>query len=203
MSFGLKAFRFLIQNSRLKGSIITKISSIMYISRPIIKETYELDFISLEEVKHHLRIQYSTDDGLIFGMLHAAVESAETFLRMHIIKKEAEIIIIGNLDREIKINSYPINHIISFDYIYQSKKISLKDKEEFELDKQLGTIFLQKKYPADRSSIIIEIGYGKSIPASIKQGIIRHVQHMYDGKSLDEAFAEVVPLYKNHRRYSL
>jgi hypothetical protein len=175
----------------------------MHISQPIIKEVSDIDFITLEEIKHHLRVQHSSDDGLIFSMLHAATENAENFLRMHLTKKEVELVVIGNLEMEIIVNSYPINYISSFRYMHLAKEFTLKEKSEFEFDAGLEKVFLKKNYPSDRAHIIMNVGYGKNIPASIKQGIVRHIQKAYDDQSLEEIFAEITPFYQNHRRYSL
>jgi hypothetical protein len=175
----------------------------MHISRSSERKRLEIDFITLEEMKQHLRVQHNEDDAIIFSQIYAATENAEKFLRMHIIKKEIEVTILGDIEREIPIDIYPINNIHSFKYYHNSVEFKIKEKEDFEFDDTTAKIFVKKIYISDVAKILLEVGFGDQVASSIKQGIMKHVEKIYNNRPLEEVFKEVVPFYQTHRRYGL
>ena len=175
----------------------------MRISKYSEQKRFDIDFITLEEMKHHLRVQHSLDDALIFSQIYSAIETAEKFLRMHIIKRDIIIRILGNIEREIFIDLYPINKIHSFKYCHQNQEFQLTEKEDFEFDHLAERIFVKKIYSVDMAEILLETGVGERVSPSIKQGIMKHVEKIYNGQPLEEVFNEVVPFYQMHRRYGL
>jgi len=154
-------------------------------------------FCQTEEARKALRVTTEEDDALIESQLEAAIDFAENFLRLNIVRREIVAIYKNVNSDEISLEAFPIASIeqVKFagegpleedDYSFYKDKIKFKNR--------IHNKTLEVKY----------ISGFEVVPESIRQGIFLHLNILYDKEIMDsENMESILQLYKPYRRLRL
>lgn len=152
-------------------------------------------WLPLELVKSYLRVSEDNDDALIKTMISAAIQAAEAYSRISILK------------RTIRIKSKQVGHI-EVPVLPMLDVIAIKDddgatlaSEDYNIVEASGLLsFLQRTNK--QLTIEYRAGYAdEHLPAAIKSGILMHVAEMYDRRGqISPTPKEVLMLYSPYRR---
>jgi len=149
--------------------------------------------IELEEVKNHLRVDGTTDDGLIGDYLAAAIDAAERFMNRPLITQTLKL----TLDefpasREIEIARVPVQSVSSVKYYDVDGAQQTLSSDDYFVD--TATEPARVRLKPDESwpdlddgrpgavEVTFVAGYGdtpEDIPGQIAQGILFTVAHFF------------------------
>ena len=159
------------------------------------------NLIPLEEIKHYLRVTHNHDNASLDNMALSAIENAENFLRFYLIERRFALKIEGGLRGNIVIQHFPLKEITSFKYTDNDGEHDYS-KDHYEMDIDDGVIILNEKVKSINAEIKYVAGYGVDMPANIKQGLLKHISYIYDGKAFGANLPdEVISFYMMNRRY--
>lgn len=162
-----------------------------------ILEQSRQNIITLENVKNYTRISGNNDDILLESMINSAIQIAENFIKISLVKKQVALEVDNMLN--VKLPLTPVIRIITI--TVDDVAINLSN---FLMDRE--TLILPKYVEGKKLKIIYEGGYPDAslVPAPIIEGILLHIANMYDARGggslqLDGIFA----LYQPYRKMSL
>lgn len=141
---------------------------------------------TLQEVKDFLRVDSNYDNDLINNLQIAVTEVAEKYTSKALIYQTWQIIYDNLQENKVIL---PISPIVSISSIKQIDKYGnehILNVADYELCKIQNTVsFLNYLYNSNKTIIEYVAGYSDdslNIPQAIKQGILNHIGHIYDGK---------------------
>lgn len=130
------------------------------------------EIVPLDYAKQFLRIDYNDDDMLIQGMVWAAIEHAETFIRRSISTKTYELTL-NNGENSVMLPNPPL---VSVDSVLDDNDSAV----EYELIEENGRSFINFN-PNNKTVITYQAGYNK-VPKTIEQAILILVSHFYENR---------------------
>jgi len=162
-----------------------------------ILEQSKQHILTLEDVKNYTRISTDNDNDLLESMMNSAVQIAENFIKISLVKKVIEVES-GNL-MNIRLPFVPVIEItrVTADEIDINLGDIKVDREILSLSKHVECKKLKIIYVAGHDDVSL-------VPAPIIQGIMLHISSMYDARgvgtvSLDSIFT----LYQPYRKMVL
>lgn len=161
-----------------------------------IKEIYDQDIITLEEVKNFLRIDNDEDNNLLNKLTQSAIETAEIhsglLLRKHIIEEYFTSNYSSDTKFELSLTKKPCKSVI--EVVCDGVKI---EDSEFKLENNHITI----KKKGHNFQVNYLAGLDKfEVSASVRIGILMHVSNMYDKRDGDNILPQnIVALYRQFR----
>ena len=165
------------------------------------EHSHSLDFKIL---KAYLRISYDYDDELLQKLCQIAISNAESFLRYSITVKNVKVNFLKEeYKSKIRLPIMYADNILSVLYILNDKenKIMFEDSFSFFQEKNLVELNSSKKYKE------VEICYQtKNIINSnvdIHQGILIHIEYLYEKKSNNSILNYLHQFYHPYRRILL
>jgi uncharacterized phiE125 gp8 family phage protein len=159
----------------------------------------KIEIWSLGEVKNYLRISHDYDDGLLSGLLDAAIESVELFtgVSLNIRSFMAKIQSVSS--------SIPLKHIPVLDI---DSVILKKNGQDIDITADFGVVLnggaqvaIDEKYVGEDLEVQYQAGYREDlVPRAIKHGILMHVSDMYEN-SVDAVAlsSQIKDLYAPYR----
>ena len=156
----------------------------------------EVESVTLEEAKAHLRLDTGDDDGYIPALIRAAREKVELFLRRALVTQGFEYTLDGfPLGAVIDLPRPPLQSVESIRHIDTAGNVQTLTPEEYVVDAssgEIGRVALawNRFWSITRSSInsiIIQFtaGYGdapENVPQAIRQGILIEVSNLYENR---------------------
>lgn len=163
----------------------------------------EVEPVTLEQAKAHLRLDGDADDDYVSALITAARERVELFLRRALITRTFEYTLDGFPPSPARIYTTsvidlpkpPLQSIESIRYIDTAGNVRTLAPEDYQADtssNEIGRVALawNRFWPITRSSInsvVIEFtaGYGDAaadVPQAIKQGILIEVSNLYENR---------------------
>ncbi len=156
----------------------------------------EVEPVTLEEAKAHLRLDGDADDAYVSALVTAARERVELFLRRALITQAFEYTIDGFPARQvIDLPNPPLQSVESIKYIDTAGNVQTIAPEDYVADassNEIGRVALawNRFWPITRcsiNSVIIQFtaGYGdagEDVPQAIRQGILIEVSNLYENR---------------------
>ena len=161
----------------------------------------DIEPVSLDEVKAHLRVTHSEEDSLIDGLITAARVTVETITRRSLISQTWRL----TLDDfpggpSIKLPHSPVLAVESVEYVDESGDTQTMDESKFWLDKVSSPARLVlrdgESYPSTQTgrpncvTVTYQAGYGdqaSQVPAPIRHAIKLMVAHLFENPELVSA----------------
>lgn len=141
-----------------------------------ILKTYDPQ-LTVEEIKHYLRISSAIDDNLLSCLLLTAIEIAEQNTGHEILQKDALFSI------KSKLSSQNTDFTLKLTPISEIKSIKIDGAELAKSEYSIQNDIINfTKTPQNSIEIIFQCGY-QTIPSDIKTGILCHVASMYESRS--------------------
>lgn len=174
--------------------------------------------VSLAEAKEHLRVTATDEDALITSLVGSAKESAETITGRALITQTWDLSL-DSFPQVIDIPKPPLVSVTSITYIDTAGATQTLASTEYTVDtkSEPGRIVpaYGKSWPSTRDivnavTVRFVAGYGNAtaVPKSIKQGMLMHIEHMFDnrgtvniGNVVNEIPLTMQSLYNMHRVY--
>ena len=142
-----------------------------------------LDFISLEEAKEFLRVDFADEDSLITSFIGSAVEQIEKATEERLYQRDEVIVTKQDI---YTLLSYPVNQIKSVVDKYGNAV-------EFEAETIEDTLI---SLPCDQTKkiITVDVGYTEVNPApkSLKEACLQLIEHKYNNRSASGAIPESI-----------
>lgn len=167
----------------------------------IIDEVPTCEPLTLAEVKEYLRIDHDLEDNLLQNMIATVRASAEGFLKRSLITQKILLTYVQYVPKTITLPMGPVQsveYIISYD-TYDEGKILAKDYYTLRNDR----ILLRTEIISVETSIYYKAGYGDnpaSIPGSIRQGMLTHINSLYEDRDGVRGIPEQsISLYNSFR----
>lgn len=137
--------------------------------------------INVQMAKDYLRIDHTEEDTLIEGLIGAARDHAEKFLRRSLAPKTYEMIVDG-FHKELSIPNPPL---ISID------NVTIIDEEGNEItptsyevkDREPAILITDYDGSAEEMKIQFQAGYSE-LPKSIEQALLLLVSHFYENREI-------------------
>ncbi len=156
----------------------------------------EVEPVTLDEAKAHLRLDTDADDVYVSALITAARERVELFLRRALITQAFEYTLDGFATTQvIDLPRPPLQAVESIQYVDTAGIIQPLSQEHYVVDAssgEIGRVSLawNRFWPITRSSInnvIIRFtaGYGESaedVPRVIRQGILIEISNLYENR---------------------
>ena len=163
----------------------------------------EVEPVTLEEAKAHLRLDSDADDAYVSALVTAARERVELFLRRALITQVFEYTLDGFPASPARIYATsvidlprpPLQSVESIKYIDTAGNVQTIAPEDYVADassNEIGRVALawNRFWPITRcsiNSVIIQFtaGYGdagEDVPQAIRQGILIEVSNLYENR---------------------
>ena len=160
-------------------------------------EQSKQNILTLEDVKNYTRISVDNDDKLLETIINSAIQIAENFIKISLIRKVVEV----TTDNAMKVMLplVPIAKIIKIEA--DNEEIALED-----ITINGETLRLAKYVECKKLKVTYTAGYEDPmlIPAPIVQGIMQHISNMYDSRGASAVPMDgVLELYAPYRRMSI
>lgn len=176
--------------------------------------------IGLQQVKEWIRVDNSTSDAELSGLIQAATNRAETIMNRPIIQREYTLKL-DSLPSEICLPMVKAQSVTSINYIDTDGVSQTLATNQYRVD--LGGEYKQGRivpaygisWPSVRDivetvTVVYQAGYGadwNSVPADIQQAIAYLVSHYYDMRDIigeNKTIPETaVDILMGHRVYSV
>jgi uncharacterized phiE125 gp8 family phage protein len=158
------------------------------------------ELITLREAKLYLRVMHDREDELISSMIQAVRVAAENYLSKSLAMREWQLIITGDLPQKLQLLHGPVveikqAHVV---LVHETQRLSL---QHYHLDLDGETLHLSQYLMAEQVVVNFSAGYGdENLPESIKQAMLIHLAHLYDGRGDECSFPLVcLGFYKQYR----
>ncbi len=159
----------------------------------------KIEIWPLDEVKNYLRISHDYDDGLLAGLIDAAIESVEMFTGVSLHIRSCTV----------KIQSALSSISLKYSPVLDIDSVALKkDGVETDISIDFGivlnggaSIAVDEKYIGEDLEVIYKAGYREDlVPRAIKHGILMHISDMYEN-SVDAVAlsSQIKDLYTPYR----
>lgn len=164
-------------------------------------ETADIQVVSLEEVKTHLRLEHPEDDQYLIHLIETATDYIENFLNRSLIIQKYSFINQGTKRSdnlfEIRI---PRPNIVNVDSVFliRGNAGHFIVKRYQLLDTDISPKLILNKEENDLVEVIYQAGYGyypKNIPSSIRHSILEIVADLYENRGTERI--ERSDFYKN------
>jgi uncharacterized phiE125 gp8 family phage protein len=156
----------------------------------------EVEPVTLEEAKAHLRLDSDADDAYVSALITAARERVELFLRRALITQTFECTLDGfPASPVIDLPRPPLQSVESIKYIDTAGKVQTLAPGDYVADassNEIGRVALawNRFWPVTRcsiNSVVIQFtaGYGdasEDVPQAIRQGILIEVSNLYENR---------------------
>ena len=156
----------------------------------------EVEPVTLEEAKAHLRLDGDADDDYVSALIMAARERVELFLRRALITQDFEYTLDGfPASQVIDLPRPPLQSVEFIKYVDTAGNVQTLAPEDYVVDvssSEIGRVALSwnRFWPITRSSInsvVIQFaaGYGdaaEDVPQVIRQGILIEVSNLYENR---------------------
>lgn len=137
-------------------------------------------FLTLEDIKSYLRVDFEEDDKLLVNLAIAACEKAENFIGISVLERSVSQVNYDIYDSHIKLYQSPV---IKVERVLDERSEMIPD-QEWEFNNRDYTIIFKQERRASQISIDYISGFTKNnISQSIKVGLLEHIMFLYDGKS--------------------
>ncbi len=162
--------------------------------------------LTLAEAKLYLRVDHDEEDAAITQMIVAARQAAEHYLKRTLVSRQWKLIYACTLPMHVRLPMGPVTSVASMSVVDEDDVSATVDEELYALNASRTQLCISQAITGYRIEIIYTAGYGNaaSVPASIKQGMLAHVEAIYEGRG--EAFVlpdAALALYFPHREVSL
>jgi uncharacterized phiE125 gp8 family phage protein len=156
----------------------------------------EVEPVTLEEAKAHLRLNDDSDDAYVSALITAARERVELFLRRALITKAFECALDSfPANQVIDLPRPPLQSVESIQYVDTAGTVQTLAPDDYVVDassSEIGRVALawNRFWPITRSSInsiLIQFtaGYGdaaEDVPQTIRQGILIEISNLYENR---------------------
>ncbi len=156
----------------------------------------EVEPVTVEEAKAHLRPEGDADDDYVSALITAARERVELFLRRALITQGFEYARDGfPVSQVIGLPRPPLQSVDSIQYVDTAGNVQTLAPEDYVVDassSEIGRVALawNRFWPITRNSVnsvVIQFtaGYGdaaEDVPQVIRQGILIEVSNMYENR---------------------
>jgi uncharacterized phiE125 gp8 family phage protein len=179
----------------------------MNINNTTILSRGEQQIITLDQVKHYLRLDAndSDEDKILHSMMAASVLMAEKYLGFCLSTQEVEQITVDFCGSSIPLKYWPIIKL---------EKVFLRNEDKSKKDLEKDLYFLNERHkqvelvvPFISKAIGVHYyaGYEDAsiIPEPIKLGILNHISSMYDNRHLSSLPQASLILYAPYRNIRL
>lgn len=161
----------------------------------------DVEPVSLDEAKAHLRVTHAEEDSIIDGLITAARVTVETITRRSLISQTWQLTLDQfPLGPQIKLPHSPVIAVQSVEYIDENGATQEMDASKFWLDKASSPAKLVLKdgetYPSTQIGrpncvvVTYQAGYGDQathVPAPIRHAIKLMVAHLFENPELVSA----------------
>jgi uncharacterized phiE125 gp8 family phage protein len=158
--------------------------------------------IALDEVKQYLRVSYNYDDKLLKNLTEFAIDHAENFISLSIRHRLVEFKTNNPRAKSFLLKHNPVITLESVCFAKEGKKEEELSKEAYHLDEDKWMLCLADYI----SSAELKVNYyagisAPALPSSIKQGILLHIEQMYDNSEARHSIsADIRELYQAYRK---
>jgi len=162
-----------------------------------ILEQSRQNILTLADVKNYIRISTDNDDNLLGSMMNAAIQVAENFMKISLVKKVIEVESENAMN--IKLPYAPVIEITHV--IVDETEVNLDDIKVYR-----DVLSFSKYLKCTKLKITYLAGYPDAslVPVSILQGIMLHVSSMYDSRGGGAVYlGEIFALYQPYRRIEI
>lgn len=156
----------------------------------------EVEPITLEEAKAHLRLDGDADDAYVSALITAARERVELFLRRALTTQSFEYTLDGfPASSVIDLPRPPVQSVESIQYTDTAGNVQTLAPEDYMVDAssgEIGRVALawNRFWPITRcsiNSVVIQFtaGYGdaaEDVPQAIRQGILIEISNLYENR---------------------
>ena len=156
----------------------------------------EVEPVTLEEAKAHLRLESDADDAYVSALVTAARERVELFLRRALITQTFEYTLDGFPPKPlIDLPRPPLQSVESIQYMDSAGNVQTLAPEDYVADassNEIARVALawNRFWPITRcsiNSVVIQFtaGYGdagEDVPQGIRQGILIEVSNLYENR---------------------
>jgi len=156
----------------------------------------DVEPVTLDEAKRHLRISSDSDDLYVSALITAAREMVESFTERALISQSWEIYLdefpTGNPTYEVEMPLPPLSAVASVKYYDSDDQLQTLSSDEYHVDtkRKPGRLVAVDDWPDtyDRPNavtIAFTAGYGASgdtVPTPIKQAILLLIGEMYENR---------------------
>lgn len=131
---------------------------------------YNSPAVTLEEAKAQCIIDFDYDDAYLTGLILAATQAVATYCNLSI--NNQQITIWGKADSKgrFRLPYTPVTYVSS---VVGSQRVLC----DFTLPNRYLSLF-----PYEEFSAVYYTGFGKSIPADLKQGILAQIAYLYENR---------------------
>ncbi len=139
--------------------------------------------VSLTEAKDYLRVDGSDDDSLITDMIVAAREFAEEYLAKSLITQSWKLAFDETAPACTRLPMGPVQSVTSVKLIAEDDSETIIDTSLYGLNAAKDTLVFDEVSIGHQVEIVYVTGYGNNasdVPAGIRQGILRHIAHLYE-----------------------
>lgn len=152
----------------------------------------DVEPISQDEAKLHLRVDHSADDDLIDILIQAARETVEAHTNRSLIT-QTRVIKLDNFPFGVlKLTHGPVQSLTSIDYTDSDEANQTLDSDEYwkDLDSNIPRIKAKTSWPAtfdkpNAVTITYVAGYGDAgtdVPAKLRQAMLLIIGHLYENR---------------------
>ncbi len=141
--------------------------------------------LSLAEVKIFLRLVLDDEDAMLQGLIRCAREAAEEYLRRSLIHQQWRYLRRGAVSDGVELPMGPVVSVSQVVAHYRDGTEALQSSDTYRLAADGQRLLLDTAIMADGLEVRYLAGFGASaedIPMPIRQGMLLHVQTMYEGR---------------------
>jgi hypothetical protein len=157
-------------------------------------EQSKQNILTLEDIKNYTRISVDNDDNLLNSIANAAIQIAENFIKISLLRKVIEVE--SDNAMNVRLPFVPVVDIIKVDA--DGDEI---DTNNITVNEEILTF--TKYVECKQLKITYVAGYDDPslVPAPIVQGIMQHISSMYDARGVGVGSLDgVLALYMPYRR---
>jgi hypothetical protein len=139
-------------------------------------------FLTLDEIKLYLRVDFQEDDQLLINLAVAACEKAENFTALNLLERFVKQVAFDVCGSEIQLHHAPIMKIES---VLDENNLPISS-EIWVFNEHDNKIEFLSEQRSSKISIHYISGFTRSnIAQSIKIGLLEYISSLYDGNSVD------------------
>lgn len=162
--------------------------------------------LSLAETKTYLRVDSSQEDDLISGLISAAADAAQQYLRKSLITQSWKLAFDGGISACVALPMGPVGAVTSVTLVAEDESTTPLAASVYHLHAAKNALVVEGFYSAHRVEIIYTAGYGVAadVPAALRYGMLSHVAAMYEGRGEGSAVPVATQaLYAPYREVGL
>lgn len=159
--------------------------------------------VTLSEVKAYLRIDHSDDDNFLSGLIEAARDAAEVYLRRSLITQTWVLTYDDNVPFHVDLPHGPVQSVTNVVAEAEDASQTTVNAQAYTLLAN-DTLRVEGYVSSPKVHITYVTGYGdtaNTVPAAIRQGIIHHVGMIIERREdLTDLPGGILGLYAPYRK---